>query len=150
MKRNKLRVIQIQGFRGILSAVFVVSCLIAGFIGFPTIMLTKGWNYLAQTTLAVPEICAFQGLILWGILAISYILINKKRKFLVAFDAPQTRTPKEIKDIINEIKSQSAELKREIEIENNHQNPLETQEIKIQNTINTQEQQNEEKTEEVV
>ena len=63
---------------------------------------------------------------------------------------PQTRTPKEIKDIINEIKSQSAELKREIEIENNHQNPLETQEIKIQNTINTQEQQNEEKTEEVV
>ena len=81
MKRNKLRVIQIQGFRGILSAVFVVSCLIAGFIGFPTIMLTKGWNYLAQTTLAVPEICTFQGLILWGILAISYILINKKRKY---------------------------------------------------------------------
>ena len=148
MKRNKLRVIQIQGFRGILSALFVVTCLIAGFVGFPSLMLTKGWNYMALSTLAVPEIGFFQGVILWGILAISYVIINKKQKFLVAFEAPRPKSPKEIRDIINEIKSQSAELKREIEIENNHQNPLETQKIEIENNI--QEQEKEEKTEEAV
>ena len=148
MKKNKLRVIQIQGFRGLLSALFVVSCLIAGFVGFPTIILTKCWNYIAQATFAIPEICALQGLVLWGIFAISYVIINKKQKFLVAFDAPRPKSPKEIRDIINEIKSQSAELKREINIENNHQNPLETQKIEIENNI--QEQKKEEKTEEAV
>jgi len=150
MKRNKLRVIQISGFRGLLSAIFIVACLIAGFIGFPTIMLTKGWNYIAQSTLALPEIATFQGLLLWGILAVSYLILNQKQKYLVAFEPKTVRNPKEIKDIIDEIKAHSAEFKKEMEIEKNQQNPLETQEIKIKNSQIPQEQSTEEETKEVI
>ncbi len=112
MKKNKLRVIQISGFRGILSAIFIVACLIAGFVGFPAIVLEHGWNKLADITGTIPYINMFQGLILWGILAVSYMIINRKQRYLSVFE-PKPRNPKEIRDIINEIKSQSAALKKE-------------------------------------
>ncbi|MCM1009843.1 MAG: hypothetical protein NC390_03055 [Fusobacterium sp.] len=113
MKKNKMRVIQISGFRGILSAIFIVACLIAGFVGFPSIALEHGWNKLADITGTLPYINAFQGLILWGILAVSYMIINRKQRYLAVFE-PKPRNPKEIRDIINEIKSQSAALKKEM------------------------------------
>lgn len=113
MKKNKLRVIQITGFRGILSAIFIVACLIAGFVGFPAIVLEHGWNKLAQISGLLPDINGFQGLILWGILAVTYMIINKKQRYLAVFE-PKPRNPKEIKDIINEIKAQSAALKKEV------------------------------------
>lgn len=112
MKKNKLRVIQITGFRGILSAIFVVACLIAGFVGFPSLVLEHGWNKLADITGKLPYINAFQGLILWGILAVSYMIINKKQRYLAVFE-PKPKNPREIRDIINEIKAQSAALKQE-------------------------------------
>lgn len=112
MKKNKLRVIQITGFRGILSAIFVVTCLIAGFVGFPSIVLEHGWNKLADITGTLPYINAFQGVILWGILAVSYMIINKKQRYLAVFE-PKPKNPREIRDIINEIKAQSAALKQE-------------------------------------
>ncbi len=112
MKKNKLRVIQITGIRGLLSAVFVVACLIAGFVGFPALMLNKLWNHIADITGVIPYINAFQGLILWGILAVSYFIINKKERYLSVFE-PKPRNPREIRDIIREIKAQSEGLKKE-------------------------------------
>lgn len=111
MKKNKLRVIQISGIRGLLSAAFVVVCLIAGFVGFPALVLNKLWNHVADITGTIPYINMFQGLILWAILAVSYMILNKKQRYLVAFEPKTNR--REIKDIINEIKAQSAELKKE-------------------------------------
>ncbi len=112
MKKNKLRVIQISGIRGLLSALFIVACLIAGFVGFPAMVLNKGWNYLADLTGVMPYINMFQGLVLWGILAVSYFILNKKQKYLAVFE-PKPRNPREIRDIINEIKAQSATIKQE-------------------------------------
>lgn len=142
MKKNKLRVIQISGIRGLLSAAFVVACLIAGFVGFPALVLNKLWNHIADITGTIPYINMFQGLILWAILAISYLIINKKQKYLVAFEPQPNR--REIKDIINEIKSQSADLKKETK------KPLETRDIKVQTTTKDTEQKEEEKSKEVV
>lgn len=112
MKKNKMRVIQISGLRGIISAIFIVACLIAGFVGFPTVVLENLWNKLADITGILPYINAFQGLILWGILSVSYIIINKKQRYLTVFE-PKQRNPKEIRDIIKEIKSQSAAIQKE-------------------------------------
>lgn len=112
MKKNKLRVIQISGIRGLLSAIFIVACLIAGFVGFPSLMLNKLWNHIADITGVIPYINMFQGLILWGILAVSYLIINKKQRYLAVFE-PKPKNPKEIRDIIREIKAQSEGLKKE-------------------------------------
>lgn len=132
MRKNKLRVIQISGIRGLLSAAFIVVCLIAGFVGFPALVLNKLWNHFADISGVMPYINMFQGLILWGILAVSYIIINKKQKYLVAFE-PKRPNSREIKDIINEIKAQS-EKKQEVKIPNE----------------NKQTEKNEEKSKEVV
>ena len=137
MKKNKLRVIQISGIRGLLSAAFVVVCLIAGFVGFPALVLNKLWNHIADITGAIPYINMFQGLILWAILAVSYLILNKKQRYLVAFE-PQTNR-REIKDIINEIKSQSAEFHKETS----------AQEVKLQPATKDTKQE-EEKSKEVV
>ncbi len=141
MKRNKLRVIQISGIRGLLSAAFVVVCLIAGFVAFPALVLNKLWNHFADITGALPYINGFQGLILWAILAVSYLILNQKQRYLVAFEPKTNR--REIKDIINEIKAQSAEFKTD------NSTPLERQEVKIQAPSKEAEKE-EEKSKEVV
>lgn len=139
MKKNKLRVIQISGIRGLLSAAFIVVCLIAGFVGFPSLVLNRLWNHIADLTGTIPYINMFQGLILWAILAVSYLILNKKQRYLVAFEPKTNR--REIKDIINEIKAQSAELKKET--------PLETREVKIQTSAKEKDKEDE-KSKEVV
>lgn len=137
MKKNKLRVIQISGIRGLLSAAFVVACLIAGFVGFPALVLNKLWNHIADITGTIPYINMFQGLILWAILAVSYLILNKKQRYLVAFEPKTSR--RDIKDIINEIKSQSAEFNKETS----------AQEVKIQPAVKETDKE-EEKSKEVV
>ena len=147
MRKNKLRVIQISGFRGILSALFVVTCLMAGFIGFPAWSLHKLWNHFAGIYGILPDINIFQGLILWGILAISYTILNKKQKYLVAFES-KSSDPREIRNIINQIRTQSANLKKEFDIDYSKPQTMETKDIKVTNT--PQEKiETEEKTKEV-
>ena len=148
MKKNKLRVIQISGIRGLLSAIFVVACLITGFVGFPATLLSNIWNHFATTSQIIPEINFFQGLLLWGILAVSYLILNKKQKYLIAFE-PKTADPQEIKNIIKEIKAHSANIKKDLDLDASISNKMEPNEIKIQNQPE-QEKENDEKTKEVI
>ena len=108
-RKGKVRVIQINGLRGILSVIFVVTCLTAGFVGFPSFVLYKLWNFIAGYTSTMPVIDVFQGLLLWGILATSYLIINEKKRYLVAFE-PKVVSGKNIREIINEIKAQSGDF----------------------------------------
>lgn len=112
---NRFRVIQITGLRGILSAAFVVVCLAAGFVAFPSLVLYKLWNMLAGMTSGMPEINILQGLILWGIFAVSYIIANEKKKYLVAFE-PKTVSGKDIAEIMREIKTKSSDFSEFSEI----------------------------------
>ena len=67
MKR-KTRVIQIDGFRGLILALFAVVCLAAGFIAFPGYVAMCIWNHFAS----LPPINLFQGVLLWAIVAMSF------------------------------------------------------------------------------
>lgn len=104
MKRN-IKVVQINGFRGLLLAIFIVSCLIAGFIAFPALLTMHSWNYLSVKTSSFPAINLIEGLLLWGIIAFSAILINK-RKFIVSFNSQQELSEEELKKVVNKIKAQ--------------------------------------------
>ena len=105
MRRNA-HVIQISGFRGILMAIFVVSCLAAGFVGFPAYVAMHAWNYTANF-IAIPSIGYLQGLLLWAIIAITVFIINDRKKFLVAFSPKSQLSDKEMKKIMERIKLQS-------------------------------------------
>ena len=105
MKKN-LNVIQIKGVRGLILAGFVVCCLAAGFIVFPGWVGMHLWNYLATCSKALPLIGLVQGILLWGILAISYFIFRKE-KVVVCMKSPQGLTDEELKAVSVQIRGMS-------------------------------------------
>lgn len=102
MKKN-LRVVQINGIRGLFLTLFIISCLIAGFIAFPALITMNLWNYLASKTGSFPLINFYQGTLLWAIIAISAFAFSKK-KFIVSFSSKQELNDDELKDVVSKIK----------------------------------------------
>lgn len=105
MKKNT-RIIQISGIRGLFLAIFVVVCLAAGFIAFPSLVAMKLWNYTAGY-ISLPLINVWQGLMLWAIVAISGFIINDKQKYLMAFSSKSKLSEKDIKKIMERAKLQA-------------------------------------------
>ena len=102
MKRNA-KIIQISGFRGILTAIFVVVCLAAGFIAFPGYVAMNIWNRFVQT---LPEINLMQGVLLWAIVALTCFIANKQR-FAISFETPKELTEDEMNDLMERVRMQS-------------------------------------------
>lgn len=107
MKKN-LNIIQIKGIKGIIIAAFVVCCLATGFLVFPAWLLMNLWNYTSNFVLAMPTIGLFQGMLLWGIIAISYFLFRKER-VVVCMKTPQGLSEEELKTVFADIKKQTQE-----------------------------------------
>ena len=105
MKRKTI-IIQISGLRGLLTVIFIISCLAAGFIAFPAIVAMHIW-YFAASYVAIPVINVYQGVLLWAIVAISVFILNDRKKFLVAFKAPDRLSESEMKSLLERMKIQS-------------------------------------------
>ena len=91
-----------------LLAGFVLSCLSAGFIVFPGWVGMHLWNYLATSFNVLPMIGLIQGILLWGILAVSYFIFRKE-KVVVCMKTPQGLTDEELKAVFADMKKQSLE-----------------------------------------
>ncbi len=107
MKKN-INVIQIKGVKGLIIAGFVVTCLIAGFIVFPGWVGMHSWNYISNYIAEMPKIGLFQGILLWGILLLSYFLFRKE-KVVVCMRTPDSLSEEELKSVFAEMKKQSLE-----------------------------------------
>lgn len=107
MKKRKTKVIQIAGLRGILMVLFAAVCLAAGFIAFPGIVAMHIWNYAASFSYAIPAINIYQGILLWSIFGITGFIINDRKKYLVAFKAPEELSDEEMKKLLERVKVQS-------------------------------------------
>ena len=106
--KKKVNVIQIKGIRGIIAAIFIVSCLIAGFVAFPAIVCTKAWNFLALNIDRMPTIGVLQGLLLWAIMVVSYFVFRKE-KVVVCMKSPEGLNEEELKAVFADLKKQSQE-----------------------------------------
>ena len=102
MKKNA-KIIQISGFRGILTAIFVVVCLAAGFIVFPGYVAMNIWNHFSNV---LPQINLMQGVLLWAIVALSCYIANKQ-KFAISFASPQELSDEEMEDLMERVRMQS-------------------------------------------
>lgn len=105
MKKN-LKVLQINGFRGLLLAFFIISCLIAGFIAFPAFLTMNIWNYFAVQAGTLLTINIGEGILLWAIITFSIFIFSKK-KFIVSFNSQQELTEDEVKEVLSKIKKQT-------------------------------------------
>jgi len=132
MKKN-LKVIQINGLRGLIMAGFIGVCLIAGFVAFPGFLAMNIWNLVATNLIAIPTVGLVQGILLWGITVVTYFIF-KKRSYIISFKTPQDITEEELMTMVEKINSQeyndvvskamirSKEIENLIESENNNEN----------------------------
>jgi len=103
MKNNNLRIIQINGFRGLFISLFIISCLVAGFIAFPSFLTMNMWNYIAVKSGSFPLINFNQAVLLWAIIAFSAFVFSK-RKFIISFCAEQELSENEVQKVVSKIK----------------------------------------------
>ena len=73
-----MKIIQIDGFKGLITAAFIGICLFAGFVVFPGLVSMHLWNKYLVNLFMFPVLDLFQGVLLWGIIAISYCILSKK------------------------------------------------------------------------
>lgn len=104
--KKKLRVIQINGLRGLCFALAVACCLVAGFVVFPGYLAMNIWNFISAKTLLFPTLGLLQGTLLWGIVVVSY-MIAKKRHFMVTFKNPTELTDEELDEVMERIKMET-------------------------------------------
>ncbi len=79
-----MKIVQINGFRGLVVATFMCICLFAGFVIFPGQVAMFLWNKYLAPNYMLPILNVFQGVLLWGMIAVSYVIVTKK-DFAVSF-----------------------------------------------------------------
>ncbi len=109
MKKN-LNIIQIRGIKGLVIAGMIISCLIAGFIGFPGLVAMHIWNIAANYVENMPSIGLLQGILLWGIILASYFTFRKER-LVVCMKSPQGLNDEELKSVFADLKKQAQDDK---------------------------------------
>lgn len=109
MKKN-LNIIQIRGIKGLVIAGMIISCLIAGFIGFPGLVAMHIWNITANYVENMPSIGLLQGILLWGIILASYFTFRKER-LVVCMKSPQGLNDEELKSVFADLKKQAQDDK---------------------------------------
>ena len=114
MKRNA-KIIQINGFRGLIMAMFIVTCLVAGFVIFPGSVAMNIWNHFATY---IPQLNLYQGVLLWTIVALIGFILNKQ-SFSVTFASPKELNDEEMNALMDRIKLQSqAKMLNEMMLKN--------------------------------
>lgn len=101
-----MKIIQIDGFKGLITAAFMGVCLFAGFVVFPGMVAMNLWNKYLVTLYMFPVLNLFQGILLWGIAAISYCILSKKG-LAVSFRETPELTDKELDMIMQRARIQS-------------------------------------------
>lgn len=101
-----MKIIQIDGFRGLITAAFMGVCLFAGFVIFPGFVAMHYWNKYLVALYMFPELNLLQGVLLWGIVAITYCILSKKGLAVSFKEAPEL-SDRELDMIMKKAKIQS-------------------------------------------
>lgn len=101
-----MKIFQINGFRGLIMTAFIICCLFAGFVIFPGVVAMHLWNKYLVSLFAFPALNVFQGVLLWGITAVSYYIISNG-KMPVSFETPDSLSDAELNMIMKKARISS-------------------------------------------
>ena len=73
-----MKIIQIDGFKGLITAAFIGICLFAGFVVFPGMVSMHLWNKYLVNLFMFPVLDVFQGVLLWGLLQLLIVYYQKR------------------------------------------------------------------------
>ena len=98
-----MKIIQIEGIRGLLTVAFMGVCLFAGFVVFPGMVLMHLWNLYLVNLYMFPVLNLFQGVLLWAMIFITYSIITKNN-FALSFKQSSSLSQSELDSIIKNAK----------------------------------------------
>ena len=98
-----MKIIQIDGFKGLVSAVFIGACLFAGFVISPGYAAMTLWNKYLVSSYMFPQLNLLQGILLWAIVVISYCILTKGG-FSVSLKSTPELSDEELNSIIRNAK----------------------------------------------
>lgn len=78
MKKN-IKVVEINGLKGIFVIIYAIVCAIAGFVVFPSWGLMTAWNYFAYNVYPLPIMNLFHGFLLYIVLVLLYLVLNSNK-----------------------------------------------------------------------
>ena len=105
-----INLIKTYGFSWLVLVLFVVICVVAGYIVFPAIVLTHTWNFIVTAAKILHTINIFQGILLWGIIAIT-LYITTNEKFKLSYGEGRINYKNGVKQIIKEARKKGIPLK---------------------------------------
>ena len=100
-----MKVLKINGIRGVVFVIFCLCCLITGFIYFPSWACMHIWNAVANYFYQMPKMELIHGGVLWAIIALSLYVVHTNKSFI----SLQKITPKDdiiMKNIIQQMKEE--------------------------------------------
>ena len=101
-----MKILQIDGIKGLVTAVFMGICLFAGFVLFPGMVAMHFWNRYLVNLYMFPQLSLFQGVLLWGIVVVSYCILSKSG-LAVSFKSTPELSEEELESIIKSAKISS-------------------------------------------
>ncbi len=101
-----MKIIQIDGIKGLITATFIGICLFAGFVIFPGTVAMNLWNKYLAAEYMFPTLNLLQGVLLWAIIAITYCILSKN-SFAVSYKDAPPLSDAELDMILNKAKIQS-------------------------------------------
>ena len=109
--RKNYNVIKISGFKGVIFAIFIVGCLIAGFLTFPGWACMHIWNFVAGFFDNAPQMSLIHGVLMWCIIALSIYALNQGN-FCISFGGAPVHSPSEerIKEILRQVHEKNSSI----------------------------------------
>lgn len=101
-----MKIVQIDGIKGLITAAVVCVCSFAGFVLFPGYMGMSLWNKYLAGPYMFPTLSLFQGTLLWAIVVISYFILDKKG-FALSFKNTPELSDEELNSILRTAKMNS-------------------------------------------
>lgn len=126
-----MKIIEIAGIKGLISAVVIAFCAFAGFVISPGYAAMYLWNKYLMGACGFPQIGLFQGILLWAIVVITYYILTSDG-FAVSFKSAPQLSDEEIKSIIRTSKIRSKMdmmnkiVSKSDKFENSNNNPFTT------------------------
>lgn len=110
MKRN-YNIIKLSGLKGVFFAIFIVGCLVAGFITFPAWVCMNIWNFFADMFIDMPKMTMLHGALLWGIVGLSLYALNQD-SFSISFGRPKAvpTSEEKLKEILRQINEKNSTI----------------------------------------
>lgn len=106
------RIIEIRGLKGLLTAIFIICCLITGFTVFPGFIAMNIWNLIAPYITDMPQMTLLHGVMLWAILFLIWFAFKGKMPSL-HFGCQSAMNDEEIREFVERIQKEQEELNKD-------------------------------------